>query len=822
MNREITNYQARKDLADLITNNCRHFIPKTYLLTGPSGCGKKYIINKVYEDLNNRENITVLEFLDDQIICKKDKYKNKRKKFEINAALYLGISFSLDEKNNSKLNYIISSLKEIENVNIVIIQPDIENLDDIGKQILKIIVNNRSFIEQNTNKKISVLCSTEISNRAYLNNWNFDNYYLLKAYAFDDIINYLDSVLNIELNEIPNYKIKVEKLEKISNGNFNLINILYKDVLNNDIKYSDSLLKIVEFRINEIKKNCANDVVSEKDLEDIILSCSLCIHFFNKHIITCTSKKSEEKVVESLNIYDSNNIIYKNNNKYCFLSEEIKTILESQKSNSDCYVDFYNYVSTSKHDSYYERAYYLVKYYNKITPQILSLFILAISKAYSFNDTWKIDKIKEYIQKYSEQQEFIDAIKHVNNACFFMTERRYSDAVIELNKINENIYDNISRAEINRLKFRNYYLDKIDSKDCYKTIEKLKLYIQRPLKLDFNNDTNLISIDEFTLRLQIIYDIAPCIIDDYNDYDEFERLYDISLNITRKIEDNNLSTFTTKYILNVFNRKAFLFANPMVADTYYEEAKSFFYKNQILDEYCITLICYAGTLLATSEFKKALDYCNEAEQLISMREIKIPTPEKLFNNTKIAEFLNAESQNNEFTSNLKLFCENIINDLYDSSQKLSSSASKHVILTNVASLSLYSENYKLYKKAKKDIEFSLGCTDVSDINNNFINDFYRYHFAWFELFYNMQIENWEKCEELIDKIDIFIPALFKKSEKLWKKKNKPVRELIKTKTKVDGYYFCNKLVTMKNREDLYNNFYYRGLPVSDLQYTSYN
>ena len=71
-------------------------------------------------------------------------------------------------------------------------------------------------------------------------------------------------------------------------------------------------------------------------------------------------------------------------------------------------------------------------------------------------------------------------------------------------------------------------------------------------------------------------------------------------------------------------------------------------------------------------------------------------------------------------------------------------------------------------------------------------------------------------------MEYFVPALFQKTEDLIQEKNKYIKELIIKKESIDSYDFCNNLVKTTNPKASYNSLYYRGLPLSDLQYTSYN
>ena len=98
-------------------------------------------------------------------------------------------------------------------------------------------------------------------------------------------------------------------------------------------------------------------------------------------------------------------------------------------------------------------------------------------------------------------------------------------------------------------------------------------------------------VDETVLKLRIIYDIAPYILDVLNDTELFKRIYDLSLSLSGNIQTSQSSKSIAKYMENVFNRKAFLFVNQTQCNIYYDKAKKYFYDNQIWDEYCITLIC---------------------------------------------------------------------------------------------------------------------------------------------------------------------------------------------------------------------------------------
>lgn len=817
---------SRTDLAKNVVDKCMLFKAYSYLFIGESGCGKNYVVSEICKELNKHENITILELIDDQLVQKGRKYKTHKLNISLNAAFYIGITGSIVEKNNSKLNYIISTLKEVSNRNIVIVQSNIDKASETVMQFVKFISQNKEYIENQTDKILTIICTSNIKYFSTFSDWKFCKIIKFNNYSTEAVKQYIEKDLNYSLKNIICIDQKLSRLIGICNSNLNLINIIYRDVFENDISFSESLEEIVNIRINEIKNQyIEKQNISEKDLEDIILSCSLSIDFFNRFMIGFTSQKDDNIVSNSLHIFDETKIIYKKDvENYLFVSDEIKEILSKKMKNTnhEQYIRFYNYITIYKNDSYYERAFYLLKCNNSMNKNVLSLLLLSISKAFVFYDKWKLEKIIELFDEYPISDEYRIAIEQFISAYENINNQKYKSAIQQLDDIDLNIFNKVARAEINRIKFRCYYYAKETlSNTCNKILYSLVNLAENSLCINFNEIRGYCTEEEYTLRLQILYDIAPCVIDDYNDYELFQEIYDEINVLMRQVNNKGITTKYMEYILNIFNRKAFLYSNPMTVDTYYDEAKAFFYANKIYDEYCITLICYAGSLLASSEYSRAIKLCKEAEYILKEKNIIIPCPEKLINNLSIAEFLQFENTS-QCIDDIKDVAYKTASRLFELCKKLKSCATKHVMLTNVASLALYADNIHLYDIAKKEIEFSIECDNVSDLYNERVNDFYRYHFAWFELFKNMQNEDWNFCQKSIEELDNFVPALFKKSESLWKKKNHTARELIKKHKKVDGYYFCRNLVDLKLSKGEYNSFCYRGLPVSDIQYTSYN
>ncbi|MEI3170811.1 MAG: hypothetical protein V8S53_04750 [Lachnospiraceae bacterium] len=116
----------------------------------------------------------------------------------------------------------------------------------------------------------------------------------------------------------------------------------------------------------------------------------------------------------------------------------------------------------------------------------------------------------------------------------------------------------------------------------------------------------------------------------------------------------------------------------------------------------------------------------------------------------------------------------------------------------------------------------MDCDDVSNIEDDDVDDFYRYYFAWFEIYRYILEEKWESATKIINLLDDFVPSLFKKQEVFWDKKLLALKEIILNRQILDGYDFCNNLVPLKRRSSELASFFCRGLMLSDLQYTSYD
>lgn len=800
-----------EEISDSISNYKTSFC---YAILGNNGSGRNYTINKIALNIYKSTEFEVLRFIADQITNLEHEFSTKKyvKSFEAN--YYLGISISIEEDNSSVINYIINTLKKIKKKKILVVAPDLD-LSITGTRIfMQYLIENRKIIENKLRKKIYIITSMQELPQfikeielIYFNN-----------YTFEDVKDYIIGNMIKSLGKIKDINDKVKSIYKITNGDIDLVNLIYKDFIYRNNSENESLIEIVNQQIEQISKKGNNQKIDEKYIEEIILTSSLTIECFNQYFLSQITNCNTTTVDNIIDLALKENLYHDYGiHRVDFKSPIVKNILYKRtlEKNSFKVIDIYNYLTKYRLEEYYLRAYYLILHTHVINQNVISLLILAISKAYLLRDFWVIEKVRKLLKEYSYID--YDKIETMINCYETHYSGRYDESLNLLDELKDFGFNNVARAEYNRLMFRNYYLKSTSNIQFLRCLHNLNDCLSNKLVLKLDEGFDL--ADEVALKLQIIYDICPYILDDKNDYKLFEEKYNQSRQISRQIIDNYRGLSVSEYITNIFNRKAFLYANPIATGVYYDEAKSFFKENEIWDEYVITLICEAGTIISCGDFDKSINNLEIAERLLVEKNITIPNVEKLYNNKYIAEFLKYESENDEQL--IYEFAKITIGKL-ESLLTNVANASNHVILTNLASLYLYINSIESYKQIKKKIECSLKCEDVSDINDIEINDFYRYHFALDEIYYGSLIKDWEYCEKVNNKLKSFIPSLFKKQENIWKYKEEALQEMIDNKKIYSGYDYCNNFVRIRQREKEIVKFYYRGLMLSDLQYTSYN
>lgn len=212
-----------------------------------------------------------------------------------------------------------------------------------------------------------------------------------------------------------------------------------------------------------------------------------------------------------------------------------------------------------------------------------------------------------------------------------------------LHNIDYTIINIVLVAELKRLEFKNGYLGHISSQMRLNGLSKeLQAHLEQKMVIctDFLSRNK----DEKIISLKIIFDLAPFILDSQNDRETFRKLYDDSLILVQYINNHFVKKSFAEYVINVFNRKAFLFAPPSIASVYYEQATAYFKENYIWDEYAITLASKAGNEIALHRYDSAVNNCEKAISILNRNSIEIAQSEKIYNNLYIANFLYYEEE----------------------------------------------------------------------------------------------------------------------------------------------------------------------------------
>lgn len=799
------------ELANKIIKSPSNF----YQFIGKNGSGKKYVVEKVESLLKTK--CEIYRIISDTIVKENKSIPTHTFNVAFTLSGYVGISLSASQNDSPKINYIISNLKALTLKKIILITAfDYDLLPAESRDFITILLSNKAYIEEKIKRKITVIIT---SNSDYFEGrYNAINIFFRK-YERKDVYNFLIDVCGF----LP-YQISNEKLNQIYNlcgANFNLVKNYSSLILNSNTQ-NNSIEAIVDTKLNYYIHAGHKYNLSKDELKSILYVSSLSVNMLTPEMISFVNKISEENAEKGFMCAVDEYFLKKENpiklqyNNFLFISQKEKEYLCQQAY--PIYLkkvyDYYVYLSEIAEDEYFERTQYLIRYYGVLNKNVFALLGLAISKSYLLNDCLMREKIISFFNTNSTDEEQKKLFINILDAYKEHQQCNYEKSNDILFNMDYSILNPVFAAELKRLEFKNGYLGHISSQMRLNGLcKELQTHLEQKLVLctDFLSRNK----DEKTLSLRIIFDLAPFILDTQNNRDIFCKLYDDSLLLVQYINNHFIKKSFAEYVINVFNRKAFLYAAPSSASVYYEQAIAYFKENLIMDEYAIALASKAGNDIALHRYDNAIQNCKKAIKTIEENSLEIMQFEKIYNNLYIAMFLCFEEEstiedNQKKAIEIVYKLEKLLTDV--------SCGMNHVILTNMASLSLYANNVKEYRRVKKRLEESLKCKDVSDIVDITINDFYRYHFAWYEFYLNLMNREWKKCNQIIKSLRAFYPSIFHNIEKMdlrveaaqFLVKEKQVPELQK--------YAFNMLQYAPSDRKRYIS---RGLPLSDLQFTSY-
>lgn len=807
----------RDALATDLAENIKQTPSAVYCFIGKNGTGKEFVLHKIEKHLS--KNFNYYQIVADSIYKKRLNSAKLSYSFGVSVQLtgLLGLSLSVESNDITKLNYVISTLKKFSfKKNILISAVNYEYISSEGREFISIVINNHQFIEEKIKKKITVILTSTSDYFEELKNVIYVNF---KDYSKSDLYNYLTSSLYCSPQLLTTNNI--DKIYRLCGTNFDLVNSYYKYII-----YSEESLSIgaiVDRKMHYYIASGRKYDLSKEDLKNILYIAADSITSFTPHMIENINIALDiDDVEKSINCATKEYFLEKRcqeNRKefenYIFISEDEKAYLceTAVLNHENIIIKYYAYISTYMEDEYFLRAQYLYQYFKQVNKEVFALIVLSLSKAYMLGDMLTLNLIKNFFYDTCTSKDVKIIFDNLNCAYMEHYRKNYLLSIEFLKSVTLKGLSSVAVAEIRRLEFKNRQLGYLFERDEMNTqLQQLKTYTDKGLVIfsDIFSEPK----EEKVLEMRIIFDITPYILDSQNDVETFRFLYDKSLLIENQIQQTTIKKSYTEYIINVFNRKAFLFAAPAVALVHYEQAESFFRENNILTELAITLSSKAGINLSLKRYKDAKDELKEALQIIHKNKIKIRQIEKVFNNLYLAEFLEYEEITTSIDSINKFAIKTIrkLMRLIDDE----SNGKNHVIFTNIASLNLYIGSIEEYNNIKKRLEISLKCNDVSDINDFSINDFYRYHFAWFE-FYRLLIDkNWSRCYSILENLNGFYPAIFHDNKKM-DMRIKAASYLVDNKVVPSAYeYSLHFLEYAKAPLDYFS----RGLLLSDLQFTS--
>lgn len=802
-------------LSNLIIMNLDSY---AFQFVGKNGTGKEYVLNKLENTLKNK--CEIYRIISDTLIKKKSNISTYKVNVVFSLSNFIGMSLSLKKNDSSKINYIISNLKTFTFKKLILISAiGYDTLPSESRQFIDIILCNKKFIEEKIKKKLTIIIT---SNEDYFNGkYNVENV-IFKDYEQADVYNYLIDTCGYNAQQITNKQLN--QIYKLCGTNLDLVNNYAKLILNNTY-LNTNFESIVDTKLNYYIQSGNKYSLSKEDLKYILLTSAMSLNILTTDMISSISSINEKNVQKGFDCAINEKFIQKEFNseiqipiQFSFISKEEKNYLYhlAQKSNIQKTVDYYIYLSKVAEDEYFERAQYLFYNYGIINKYVFALLILAVSKSFLLNDNIQITKIKDFFYSNNNNAYYKQLFEDICSAytCYYC--ENYKKTIYLLEKIDYSEINIVLAAELRRLEFKSGYMGKLLTQEEINVIVgELQAYLEKKIFLNHKFPFN--SQEEKILSLRIIYELAPYMLDTQNDKESFLKLYDHSLLLVNYINNHFIKKSFAEYVINVFNRKAFLFAVPSQAVVYYEQAVNYFKDNKIWSEYVIALASKAGNEIAIHKYEKAIKSCKIAIKTMNDFQLKISQKEKIYNNLYLAEYLDLESKNNIKFSKVK-------NAAIRTSEKLKSlltdipCGTNHVILTNIAALYLYAGEESKYYKAKEQLEDSLGCKDVSALNDVSINDFYRYHFAWYEFYIQLNHHNWEKCSQIVNQLDLFYPSIFHNILKM-NLRVEAARSLVNKKCVPDiQKYGLNMLQYAPSNTKLYSS---RGLPVSDLQFTSW-
>lgn len=695
--------------------------------------------------------------------------------------------FTLGIESN-KCNLTDKLLKSKEK-NIVIILNNLKDLDEDLYSCIKDISHNINLCLKSYKKhSITIILfkksseevkSTSNNNIIKMNNFNPEEIYNLavKNKEFEDL-SYDDFIKAYQLNygncDNTFFTLRLFKNEKYVLDEESIDNLINKliDKINLEIKFKDidngTVLKLFSvfptlFDPYEIAK--LDSRINESELDENI------------------------KILEHLLVLKREN----ENSKYYSMIKTLKdSILNKNKRNKkDIFNIYYKYL-TRYFPLEFQRKIDLQNNYLHDSDEIIYQYLLQYEYYYTNNMNESIDEMIARIDSNYDIENLRRMFEDISNfdhsgdsECF------YDKYICNNNKINAFW-----------LKKDIEYYSTLNSD--YKKLKNLcdTLYDIIIKEKDFEDDPLYKAIYLITL--------IPQYIDKYNDIDKTNILLNEVKNLDKQLCSQETHDNIELY-KNILNRKSYLLKDILSAISDCKLSLKYFEDNNSLQELYMTLNTLMCLELANDNIRSAIEYKNRISELKLPKNIKENFQYyKSEMNFILLDFFDGTIDKKSAVKKYE--------EIFNNKNILLSKTSKNILCLNICALSLENNDIDTYKKYKKIFEKENEVDEVVDFENNLVDDFYLYHFAWFEFGLNIMESNIENAKFIYNKLNSLVPTIYRKENEILNKKYILYKDIFTCKS-LTGEEFSNYIFHKKTniREA---RFFFRGFMLSDIHHTS--
>lgn len=689
----------------------------------------------------------------------------------------------------SSKRYLTDRLLKSKEKNIVII---LNNLKDLGEDLYSCIKD----ISHNIN-----LCLKSYKKRSItiiLFNKSYDE---VKSISNNNVI----EMNNFSEDEIYDLAVKNKEFEDLSYDNFikayqlnygNCDNTFFTLRLFKNEKYvldEESIDNLINKLIDKI-----NLEIKFKDIDNgpVLKLFSVFPTLFDPYeIAKLDSRINESELDENIKILE-HLLVLKRENKNSRYYSMIKTLKDSilnknKRNKKDIFNIYYKYL-TRYFPLEFQRKIDLQNNYLHDLDEIIYQYLLQYEYYYTNDMNENIDEMIRKIDSNYDIENLKRIFKDVSNfdrsgdsECF------YDKYICNNNKINAFW-----------LKKDIEYYSTLNSD--YKKLKKLcdKLYEIIIKEKDFEDDLLYKAIYLITL--------IPQYVDKFNDIDKTNTLLSEMNGLDRQFCSQETYDNIELY-RNILNRKSYLLKDSLSAVSDCKLSLKYFEENNNLQELYMTLNTLMCLEIVNDNLKSALEYRNRISRLELSENMKENLQYyKSEMNFILLDFFDGTIDKKSAVKKYE--------EIFNNKNILLSKTSKNILCLNICALSLENNDIDTYKKYKKIFEKENEVDEVVDFENNLVDDFYLYHFAWFEFGLNIMENNKKNAKFIYNKLNSLVPTIYRKESDILNKKYILYKDIFQYMP-LNGERFSNYIFHKKTniREA---RFFFRGFMLSDIHHTS--